>query len=483
MQKFKWILFDSHAVNQNATDVAIPQLIHSEVFLITENANHYNIWQFSKLFPTYPTTRQLYASWRLDSVPHLQLNSEVFADRWNLQGARLKASVVCSSSEINTSAKADKAVTTALANILNASVTFHCTPNWKQGLIHDLRTRSTDLGATPSYMTPDRLKSVQFLAMTGPLDYKFIYRSPKLSYTDNVFLLSFHDRVWLSIGAVILLATALQMIITRFESDHPEQLGVSDALLNMIGIASQQEALINPQSVSSRTLNIVMLISLMFLYICFSANIVALIQSPTARVRTLGDLLRWGFELSAQDSDINRIFMANESNSLRSTIYTTIQNSNGFLPVANGTERIRQGLAAFHGDTNQIYRYMIDQFDENEKCNLNEINFLPPLQGYYTVAKDSPLAEHVKYGLLKLRELGFLQREIAMHYQRKPACIGENLFVPISMIDAIFSIQLMGWALVLTIVIFALEVTWKRYNANLFVVRWIQRKIAKHKNK
>ncbi|XP_021700041.1 uncharacterized protein LOC110676452 [Aedes aegypti] len=279
-------------------------------------------------------------------------------------------------------------------------------------------------------MTPDRLKSVQFLAMTGPLNYKFIYRSPKLSYTDNVFLLSFHDRVWMSIGAVILLATALQLIITHFEPDHPGQLGVSDALLNMIGIASQQEALINPQSVSSRTLNIVMLISLMFLYICFSANIVALIQSPTARVRTLGDLLRWGFQLSAQDSDINRIFMANESNSLRNTIYTTIPKFNGFLPVANGNRTDTQGLAAFHGDTNQIYyRYMIDQFDENEKCKSERRSiFLPPLQGYYTVAKDSPLAEHVKYGLLKLRELDFLQREIAMHYQRKPACIGEKPF-------------------------------------------------------
>ncbi|XP_062540768.1 uncharacterized protein LOC134208842 [Armigeres subalbatus] len=333
-------------------------------------------------------------------------------------------------------------------------------------------------------MTPYRIKSVQFLAMTGPLDYKFIFRSPKLSYTDNVFILSFQDRVWLSIGGMVLLAATLQLIITRFdeqlESNYPddaEQIGFSETVLSMIGIASQQEALVRLESVSSRTLNIVMLISLMFLYISFSANIVALIQSPSTRVRTLGDLMRWKFDLTAQDNAINRMVMMNDTDPLRHAVYAKIQQSNGLISVANGTERIRRGLAAFHGDTDQIYRYMIEHYSEDEKCNLNEINAIQPLHGYYSVAKDSPLMEHVKYGLLKVRELGFLQKQIAIHYQRKPPCIGDNLFAPVSMIDAIFTIQLMGWALIITTGIFVLEITWKRFGIRSLAREWIKRKI------
>ncbi|XP_065093095.1 ionotropic receptor 75a-like [Ochlerotatus camptorhynchus] len=472
---FRWILFNS-ATEVN-DDLELPSaLINYDVFHITTALDRYEISKILKHSPSSPLIEESYGYWQSENTPHLRLNASSETERWNLHGTPLKASIVCGPGDDTTATKVNKALTIALASLLNASITFHCAKDWETGLIGDLRAGSTDLGATPSFMTPDRIKSIQFLAMTGPLNHRYIFRSPKLSYTDNVFIASFHSHVWLSIVGIILLATVLQLIITRFgqcsetnrASEAAKREGASGALLSMISIASQQEALLSLRSVSSRTMTVVMLISLMFLYISFSASIVVLIQSPSTRVRTLGDLVRSGFELTAQDSAIERNFLANASTYMQFKSF-----SGGFIGISEGTERIRRGLNAFHGDTNLIYRYMVDHYREDEKCNLQAINLLHPLllNGYYTVAKDSPFKEHVKFGLLKLRELGFQQRQIAIHYQRKPPCIGESVFAPVSMIDAIFSLQLMGWAMVITIIIFALEIALKRYNNIMQTVR------------
>ncbi|XP_053687297.1 uncharacterized protein LOC128736828 [Sabethes cyaneus] len=391
----------------------------------------------------------------------------------NLQGITLKAAIVCSSSEHNTTTMVNVALTDSLIRLLNATVSYHCVDDWDTGIRRGLENGTLDLGVSPSYMTAKRLRQVQFVTMTAPLRYAFIFRSPKLSYTGNVFILSFHKHVWLSTIGIMLLGSFLQLVINHVDEtvsvkpssdDETNKLeGISGALLNMISIAAQQEALARLKSLSSRTLNIIMLISLMALYICFSANIVALIQSPSREIRTVEDLLHSGVQLAAQNSSINRIFMPNQTDSVRREVYARIRESKAFLPVAAGAERIRQGLFAFHADSNLVYRYMLEHFQEEEKCNLQTIRYLEPLDGYFSIGKDSPLLEHVKIGMIKLQEFGMQERAIAAHYTGSPPCIGDSVFDPVSIIDALFAVQLMAFSLVLAAVILVLERTLKRY--------------------
>lgn len=134
-----------------------------------------------------------------------------------------------------------------------------------------------------------------------------------------------------------------------------------------------------------------------------------------------------------------------------------------FLPVDVGAERVREGLFAFHADSNLVFRYMLENFQEDEKCNLQTIRYLQPLDGYISIAKDSPYLEHVKIGLLKLQELGLQERAITGHYTGTPPCIGDSVFDPVSIIDALFAVQLMVYSLVLAAVILLLERTTKRY--------------------
>ncbi|XP_055627512.1 uncharacterized protein LOC129769332 isoform X2 [Toxorhynchites rutilus septentrionalis] len=435
--------------------------VNSEVLYVIQAQDHYEIRKVFKYSSLHPSANELFGYWKEGHFIQLNLSAQVNTiRRWNLHGVKLNALVICGP-EDSSATKVSTALTATMAIMLNTTTNFRCIKSWDNELLNFLQTDINSLGVTPDYMTPERLKYVRFLTVTGPTDYKFIFRSPKLSYTDNVFALSFHKQVWLSILMTILLASILQMIIFRLKTQQSESKnnldGFSGVLLNMISIVSQLDSLDNSRSVSSRTLNVVMLISLMFLYICFSASIIALIQSPSDRIRTLEDLLHSGMQLAAQNSSINLNFMKMESELYRTQIYKRIASTNDFVPLNEGADRIRAGLYAFHGVTSQVYQYMSEYYGEDEKCNLQTINFLRPLDGYYAIGKKSPFLEHVKIGLLKLQEFGYQGRAIATSYTRKPRCIGDSVFVPISMIDAKFAIELVAFSMVLVLAILGCE--------------------------
>lgn len=66
------------------------------------------------------------------------------------------------------------------------------TKRW-DGMIGELSHGLADLGASPLFFTTDRIAVIEYVAMTSATRSKFIFRSPKLSYTENVFLLPFDD--------------------------------------------------------------------------------------------------------------------------------------------------------------------------------------------------------------------------------------------------------------------------------------------------
>ncbi|XP_055530686.1 ionotropic receptor 75a-like [Wyeomyia smithii] len=446
----------------------------------------YLIKKIYKKLPSNRFVEKLIGFWQENKLIYLPLEVDRIKNP-NLQGTKLKAAIICNS-EDNTETTVNIALTDSLVRLLNATVSYHCVEDWDNGIRRGLENGTFDLGASPSYITAQRLKQIQFLTMTAPLNYEFIFRSPKLSYTGNVFYLSFHKHVWLSTIGIMLLASFLQLLINHVDdmiaprqgSDEEANYlnGISGALLNMVSIAAQQEALAQLKSISSRSLNIIMLISLMALYICFSANIVVLIQSPSRDIRTLEDLLHSGLQLAAQDSAINHIFMSTQTDPVRKAMYTKIKESKLFLPVAEASERIRAGLFAFHADTNLVFRYMLEHFQEEEKCNLQTIRYLQPLDGYFSMGKKSPYLEHVKVGLLKLQEFGFQVRAIAAHYLATPPCIGDSVFDPVSIIDALFAIQLMACSLFLAAAILGLERITDRFHLQRLLLTKLDRVIT-----
>lgn len=75
-------------------------------------------------------------------------------------------------------------------------------------MVGQLIRNEAELGASPLFMTTDRVPLIQYIAMPTPTGSRFVFRSPKLSYTDNVFLLPFDNLVWYCL-IVLVIVTAL----------------------------------------------------------------------------------------------------------------------------------------------------------------------------------------------------------------------------------------------------------------------------------
>lgn len=84
-------------------------------------------------------------------------------------------------------------------------------------MIGELVTQKADLGASPLFLTSDRIGVIDYLACTSQTRSKFVFRSPKLSFTDNVFVLPFDRYVWSSLIALVFIAAGILFVASVVE--------------------------------------------------------------------------------------------------------------------------------------------------------------------------------------------------------------------------------------------------------------------------
>lgn len=82
-------------------------------------------------------------------------------------------------------------------------------------MVGQLVRQEAELGASPLFMTVERVPIIQYIVSPTPTGSRFIFRSPKLSYTDNVFLLPFNSFVWYCL-IVLVTITALFLIASIY---------------------------------------------------------------------------------------------------------------------------------------------------------------------------------------------------------------------------------------------------------------------------
>lgn len=72
-----------------------------------------------------------------------------------------------------------------------------------------------------------------------------------------------------------------------------------------VGAVCQQGAYSEPKNFSGRIIMLFGLLSLMFLYVSYSANIVALLQSSSDNIKSLEDLLESRLKLGTENTVYN----------------------------------------------------------------------------------------------------------------------------------------------------------------------------------
>ncbi len=96
---------------------------------------------------------------------------------------------------------------------MNATVKYSIVPTWGylnqttgqwSGMVGEILNDTADIGATPLFLTGNRVSILEFISHPTATRVGFVFRAPKLSYTNNIYLLPFDRLLWMCLGFLVL---------------------------------------------------------------------------------------------------------------------------------------------------------------------------------------------------------------------------------------------------------------------------------------
>ncbi|XP_063224742.1 uncharacterized protein LOC134532250 [Bacillus rossius redtenbacheri] len=356
--------------------------------------------------------------------------------------------------------------------MMNATMLLRHDPSWGylvngswDGIVGYLERDEADMGSTAVLYTEERAKVVHYLIMTTPTKLGFVFRQPPLSSVRNVFVMPFTRGVWLGGAALLVLCGALLLAALRWERRRRpgEQVAWSDVVLLSLGALCQQGSPLESRGTPGRIVSLQMFIFVIFVYTSYSACIVALLQSSTNTINTLRDLLDSRLKLAVHDIVYNRYFFERAEEPVRKAIYQRKIAPPGvpprFIGLADGVERMRKGMFAFHFEVGTGYKLVLDSFDEDEKCGLTRIPYIQVVDAYQVIQKNSVYKEIMAVAYNKLLERGFQKRNWNRYYTSKPECNSRgSSFMSVGLIDCYPVLVVLLAGLVAAVAVLLLEV-------------------------
>lgn len=159
---------------------------------------------------------------------------------------------------------------------------------------------------TAVFMNKERIHISRFIARLNLNVIKFVFKQPKLSDITNLFLLPFTPEVWFALIALMILLMLsfylswkwfkIKSKINSIKTNQNHE--ISDSFDVVIAAICQQASSVIPQDIIGTIIKFVTYLSYFILFVCYSANIVSLLQSPSHKIKTLEDMYKSSFEFS-----------------------------------------------------------------------------------------------------------------------------------------------------------------------------------------
>ncbi|XP_020292987.1 protein PTHB1-like [Pseudomyrmex gracilis] len=442
-------------------------------------------------------------NWTITSGLKMRTFDVASARRRNLRQTALKSSIVITNPDtinhltdfeditVDTITKANYPWVFHLVNRMNATVSFIHVNSWGyrekngswNGMTGLLQRREIDIG-TSMYMVADRMDVVQYVQLYTQTSSCFVFRRPLLSSVKNIFELPFQQNVWKAIAVFLLVVFCLLYLSMKWEhhvyqdastksaiywkqinNDEPT---VSDNFLIILGAVAQQGYSYEPYRISSRIVSLMLLLASLSLYASYTANIVALMQSTTDSIKTVSDLLYSSLILGVHDTVYNRHYFKSFQDPIRRKTYEQKIEPKGrtfsaWMSLEEGLRRVKNEHFAFHAPRGPTYQIMRQTYQEEEKCGITEIDYLNLIYPIFATPKQSPYLEILKTGMLRLQEYGLKHRDEHRLYPKKPVCSSQNSFITIGLTECYFALVTMGYGMLLSVVVLALELLWHKW--------------------
>ncbi|KAG8267878.1 hypothetical protein J6590_040661 [Homalodisca vitripennis] len=488
----QWLLFSfalSNVSNETSTD---SNLLDAYPWL-----NNLNIFPDSQVFLATETNSELVSLYRVgrDNPIILVPKDE---DRSDLQRTKLIASTVVSNlfsrraqlfhpelfrgfhsdfmPDVDTWPKLHYPVVLCLAEQLNFSLELWVVDDygWEvngsfTGLMGQLQRREIDFAATGFFMRSDRTRVVEFTAETYHIRTTLLFRQPSLSSVSNIFILPFGTDVWICCLAyciIVIIIFSCELVIARcfgISCVVLQNTTYMDVVSLVLGTVCQQGSHIVPEKLSGRISLFCMSLTALFFYTSYSANIVALLQSPSSAIVTIFDVLKSPLSVGIQDLQYNRIYFKESIDEATRLLYEKKVRPYGqqaYYKPEEGIQKVRNSLFAFNVETNLGYKMISETFLETEKCALSEIQLFPMPMLSLPLIKRSGYRDLFTKKVRWQRETGILNRNGNLWLPQKPRCEdvrGGTGFVSVGLKEFLPALKILFYGMSLSVALLLLE--------------------------
>ncbi|KAH8373467.1 hypothetical protein KR009_010125 [Drosophila setifemur] len=375
---------------------------------------------------------------------------------------------------IDTISKVNHRLMLELANRLNMSYNTYQTVNygWRQpngsfdGLMGRFQRYELDFAQLAIFMRLDRIALVDFVAETYRVRAGIMFRQPPLSAVANIFAMPFENDVWVSILMLLIITTVVLALELLF-SPHTHDMAYMDTLNFVWGAMCQQGFYVEVRNRSARIIVFTTFVAALFLFTSFSANIVALLQSPSDAIRSLADLGQSPLEIGVQDTQYNKIYFTESTDPVTKSLYQkkiASKGDNVYMRPILGMEKMRTALFAYQVELQAGYQIVSDTFSEPEKCGLMELEpFQLPMLAIPT-RKNFPYKELIRRQLRWQREVSLVNREDRKWIPQKPKCEGGvGGFVSIGLTECRYALGIFGCGAAASFGLFLCEYIFKHF--------------------
>nr|AZQ24966.1 ionotropic receptor [Aphidius gifuensis] len=332
-----------------------------------------------------------------------------------------------------------------LQDMFNFTINLNVAKTWGylvngtfNGIIGDMLAGKVDISISPFQYKAERLSVCEFTVETWVVKPNFIFRHPIGNSLENHFLQPFTYKLWyaiLVVGFIYWLLLLASLKVEIYYGNSNESSGslvttpASETGLITMAAISQQGLSDGPSIISGRIIFLSLFIWGLLLYQFYSASIVGSLLAARPRwLNSMDNLTDSSLECALEDVAYHRDYFATSTNPIDSRFWnakikpTKKRPNGGYYSAIEGMQKVKNGGFAFHIDPATAYKVIEDTFEEDEICELHEVEMLPPRKVTLVTSKHSPFKKMIIYGLRKIVETGIAHRLRQIWHHQKPKC-------------------------------------------------------------
>lgn len=152
-----------------------------------------------------------------------------------------------------------------------------------------------------------------------------------------------------------------------------------DIVTFILGAVCQQGTHLRIPTTSGRIVVVTAFLATLAIFTSYSASIVALLQSPSAFIKSLDDLIASPLSVAMHEAGYARFIVRSNFSGVSEVYAKKVQqlgNAGWIYDPFVGIERVRTELFAFQVDSPSAYKAISKTFTESEKCSIDELQMI-----------------------------------------------------------------------------------------------------------